>query len=84
MKTIISERKEQQARVLDIINAYLARIFVTALSNESAYFPPSLMKNEDMHCRAKSALVDLIIQANNKINKRSNDTCSIVDVAALV
>ena len=67
-----------------MINAYLARRLVTALSNESAYFTPSLMKNEDMHCRTKSALVDLIIQANNKINKRSNVTCTIVDVAALV
>ena len=67
-----------------IINAYLTGRLFTALSNESAYFPPSLMKNEDMHSGTKSALVDLIIEANNKINKRSNVTCTIVDVAALV
>ena len=64
--------------------AYLAGRLVTSLSNESAYFPPSLTKNEDMHYGTKSAFVDLIIPANNKINKRPNVTCTIDDVVALV
>ena len=84
VKAVVSERKKQQARVVDIITAYQAGRCITALSRESSCNPPSLTKDGQMHHGNKADIVDCITTDKHKHRNRPNTTCTIIDGTALI
>ena len=61
VKSVVSQRKKQTARVVDIITAHQAGRIITALSQESSEFPPSLTKDGEVHQGDKADLVNVIM-----------------------
>ena len=84
VKAVVSERKKQQARVVDIITAHQAGRCITALSRESSCNPPSLTKDGHMHHGNKADIVDCITTDKHKHRNRPNATCTIIDGTALI
>ena len=84
VKAVVSERKRQQACVVDILTAHQAGRFVTALSRESSENPPSLTRDGGMYHGNKADIVDCITSDQHKLKTRPNTTCSIIDGTALI
>ena len=84
VKSVVAERKQQQARVLEIVSAHEAGRTITALSRESSIYPPSLTKDGTMHHGSKADLVDLIVCNEQRVTSYPDVTCVIIDGAALV
>ena len=84
MKSVVSQRKKQTARVVDIISAHQAGRNITALSYESSEFPPSLTKDGEMHHGDKADLVNIIVSDNHRYSEHPDTTCVVIDGAAMV
>ena len=84
VKSVISERKQQQARVVDIISSHQSGREITTLSHESSLLPPSLTKDGEMFHGDKCDIVDCFIPKEHKHKKHPNVSCAIIDGAALV
>ena len=85
VKSVVSERKSRQARVIDIITAHQAGRDIVALSHECSQFPPSLTKDGAMYHGTKADLMDCILsEDHHKTKDHPNTTCTIIDGAALV
>ena len=84
VKSVVSQRKKQTARVVDIISAHQAGRIITALSHESSEFPPSLTKDGEMHHGDKADLVNVIVTDKHRYSKHPDVTCIVIDGAAMV
>ena len=84
VKSVISERKQQQARVVDIISAHQAGRTVTALSHQSSLAPPSLTKDGEMFHGTKADIVHCIVRKEQKYKKHPTKSCTIIDGVMLV